>query len=103
VNATTARRDAVERLVEICEASWDVDLILRRPASIQVLVRKALDATKHDDEALAEVYELWPVATGRTEPLIDAALHGITNRPVPAPTTTVEELEAALVDWRNAS
>lgn len=72
-------------------------MILRRSASVQVLLRKALDATKHDDELLAEVYELWPVATGKTEPLIDAALNGLPDRGSPStPAPTLGELETAL-------
>lgn len=96
-SATAARREAVERLVEICDAAWDVGTILRRPNSVQVLLRKALDATKHDDELLAEVYELWPVATGKTEPLIDAALNGLPDRATArTPAPTLDDLETAL-------
>ena len=94
--ATSARRDAVERLVEICDQpTWQPDLILRRGAT-PALLRAALRAACHDEDLLDEVRMLWPVASGQPEPLIDAALGGLPSLPAPAPTFDIADLEEAL-------
>lgn len=97
-SATSVRREAVQRLVDLCDATWDADVILARGA-VPVLIRKALRAADGDELALAELRDLWPIASGRPEPLIDAALAGLPDpdayRPA-VPTWDVHDLEEAL-------
>jgi hypothetical protein len=100
MSAVSARQQAVQRLVDICDQPrWDPVLIVRRGA-VPVLLRKALRAAQHDPDLLAEVYALWPVASGTPEPLIDAAIVGIADpdsyRTPPVPTFDPAELEEAL-------
>lgn len=81
MTAKEMRRDAVARLVEICEPNnYDVDLIIARPRFIGVLWRKAFVAAGDNELLRGEVRELASLLDSNVA-LIDAVFaHGMPVR-----------------------
>lgn len=87
-SAAQLRRDAVARIAEIAGYDLDrlnVDLVLARGDSLQVLVRQALRKATGDQLLLEEIALLFPIGRGQAVALDDAIhQHGL---PQPTPTS----------------
>jgi hypothetical protein len=103
VAAARVRRDAVQRLVDLAagdreDEQYDIDLLLARPASLEILRRRVWDRRRDDLQALHELERIWPLCQGRKEALIDVVHAGGLDPDAP-PIPTVEDVAAALAAW----